>query len=90
LKEHWFRFYDGVPHDPKILRLTDRLFRIWVNLLCLASAGGGVLPSIDDMALVLRTKASRLASDLAELIRVGLFEKTEGGVTAAQLERPAI
>ena len=33
----WFRFYNDVRSDNKIKTLADSEFRVWVNLLCLAS-----------------------------------------------------
>lgn len=77
MTERWFRFYDGVPHDPKILRLSDKLYRLWTYLLCFASANGGLVPELDDLALMLRVKAEKLASDLRALMEAGLFDEVD-------------
>jgi hypothetical protein len=79
VSERWFRFYSGVPFDPKLLRLSDRLYRLWTYLLSIAAENDGFLPSIDDLALMFREKATRLEHDIQELIRAGLFEATQGG-----------
>ena len=50
----WFRLYDAVLDDPKVQRLPDRIFKAWINLLCLASRHGGTLPPVDDVAFALR------------------------------------
>ena len=33
----WFRFYDDAINDPKVLKLSDRMHRVWIGLLCIAS-----------------------------------------------------
>lgn len=33
----WFRLYHEMLEDPKIGTLTDKQFRLWIDLLCLAS-----------------------------------------------------
>lgn len=76
----WFRFYDDAINDPKILKLSDRQHRIWVGLLCLASKNGGVLPSFDDIALMLRWKPEKLQPEFEALIVAGLFDHFETGV----------
>jgi hypothetical protein len=50
----WFRFEDDALNDPKLLRLSDRMFRIWIGLLCVASKHAGRLPPMEDIALMLR------------------------------------
>ena len=40
----WFRLYNDVINDPKVQRLDGETFKAWINILCLASKGGGVLP----------------------------------------------
>src|SRR5437868_1323774 len=74
----WFRFYDDAINDPKILRLTDANFRAWVTLLCLASKNDGVLPSTNDIALVLRMKPAKVAEWLAMLTAAGLIDNDNG------------
>jgi hypothetical protein len=34
----WFRMYNEARDDPKLLALPDNQFRVWFNLMCLASA----------------------------------------------------
>jgi hypothetical protein len=75
----WFRFYDDVINDPKVLSLSDACFRGWVGLLCVASKNGGTLPSTADLAFHLRMKPQRVAALIAELTAAGLIDKTEGG-----------
>jgi len=74
----WFRFYDDAINDPKILRLSDANFRAWVTLLCLASKNDGLLPSTNDIALVLRLKPAKVAEWLAMLTASGLLDNDNG------------
>ena len=73
----WFRFYDDVINDPKVLRLSDRLFRVWTGLLCVASKHNGILPTIEDCALMLRMKVEKTREAMIELAALGLLD-TDG------------
>jgi hypothetical protein len=76
----WFRFYDDTIHDPKILKLSDKSFRIWVGLLCLASKNSGTLPSFDDIAIMLRIKPDKLQPELETLVEAGLIDHDDTGM----------
>jgi hypothetical protein len=71
----WFRFYDEALNDPKILKLSDKLYRLWVGILCIASKNEGRLPSLDDMALMIRAKPEKLHHDIETLITAGLIDR---------------
>jgi hypothetical protein len=75
----WFRFYDDAVNDPKLLRLSDSMFRAWVTLLCLASKHDGSLPKTADIALVLRMKAAKVAEWLTVLTAGGLLDCNADG-----------
>lgn len=77
----WFRFYDCALDDPKVQKLPAELFKIWVNLLCVASRNDGVLPAIEDLAFMLRKDEETLARVLSELQRFGLIDESEQGLT---------
>src|SRR6186713_1925318 len=77
----WFRFYDDAVNDPKLIKLSDDIFRAWVNLLCVASKNDGVLPAVDDVAIILRVKVARAAAIITELVSFGLLDKTATGFT---------
>ena len=70
----WFRYYDEALDDPKVQRLSPHLFRVWVNLLCLASKNGGTLSSIDDIAFRLRISVQDAKSYVDDLILAGLID----------------
>jgi hypothetical protein len=72
----WFRFYTAAIDDPKVQRLSPHLFKTWVNLLCLAGQGGGILPSIDDIAFRLRLSAQDAECHVSDLVLAGLIDIT--------------
>lgn len=75
----WFRMYDCLLDDPKVQRLPDRFFKIWVNLLCVASRNDGRLPNIDDLSFLLRISAEEMQQAVDYLCSAGLFDYTEDG-----------
>ena len=76
---HWFRVYDDLVDEPKIQRLEPALFKALINLWCLTSANGGVLPPIDVIAFKLRMKPQKAQRILDRLKAQGLFEDDETG-----------
>jgi hypothetical protein len=75
----WFRFYDDAINDPKVLRLSDELYRAWTILLCFASKHEGKLPPADDIAIALRLKPSKVCEWITKLVSGGLIDKTGTG-----------
>lgn len=76
----WLRLYTEVLNDPKVQNLSDRLFRAWINLLCVASKYRGVLPEIEELAFLLRIKPAKATVLLEELRAVGLFDEIDGHI----------
>ena len=74
----WFRFYDEVLDDPKAQRLEPELFKVWVNLLCLASRNNGQLPKVDDIAFALRSSVTVTERNVTALTEAGLFDEIDG------------
>lgn len=74
----WFRFYDDAINDPKILKLPEASRWHWTALLCIASKNDGVLPSTEDVALMLRVKPSSAAAIIAGMKNVGLLDFVDG------------
>lgn len=70
----WFRFYGEALNDPKVQNLPDALFKMWVNLLCIASQHGGQLPVIHELTYLLRRRCDRVERDLNELVKRGLID----------------
>ena len=71
----WFRMYADVLDDPKVQRLPPDLFKVWVNLLCLASRNDGVLPPVEDIAFALRMSQDVTVTVTAELVTRGLLDQ---------------
>jgi len=70
----WFRFYAKSMRDPKVLKLSDKDYRLWMNLLCIASENEGSLPCDEDLKLVLGMRLDHLKGGLNRLIRGGLID----------------
>lgn len=75
----WFRFYDDALNDPKVQCLPPDLFRVWVNLLCVASKNDGALPDAAALAFLLRLSASEAQKAIDALTGAGLLDATENG-----------
>lgn len=75
----WFRFYNGAIDDPKIQRLPPHLLRAWVNLLCIASKDGGILPGRDEIAFRLRMSIGDASSAIEDLVIAGLIDVRPDG-----------
>lgn len=75
----WFRVYDDLVDDPKVQRLPAELVKALLNLWCLASKNGGLLPSVDEIAFKLRMKGGRVDSILDQLRWAGLIDDDETG-----------
>lgn len=70
----WWRAYSRARHEPKLLKLSDKDFRWWFNLLCVASERGGKLPFIRDLAAEFRVSENVIAVAIERLRLAGLFE----------------
>ncbi len=70
----WWRAYSRARHDPKMLKLTDKDFRWWFNLVCVASDNDGVLPFIRDLAAEFRTTEHAITVAIERLRVAGLFD----------------
>ena len=76
---HWWRAYNEAVHDPKLQLISDSLFRVWFNLMCIASSNDGKFPALKDVAFTLRLSPEKAATALAQLHGAGLLDKTETG-----------
>jgi hypothetical protein len=75
----WFRLYADAMRNPKVMRLSDSDFRLWVKLLSVASENDGKIPPVEDLKLVLSTRLDHLLSALKRLISGGLIDPLEHG-----------
>lgn len=75
----WFRFYAEAMRNPKVARLSDKQFRLWVQLLAVASENDGKIPCIDDLKVVLNRRLDHLLTGVKELLSAGLIDRLEDG-----------
>lgn len=78
----WWRAYSGARHDAKLLRLSDKHFRWWFNLICVAADRDGYLPDHADLCAEFRTSAKAMTEILDALIAARLFDHDETGIRA--------
>lgn len=80
----WFRFYSEALDDPKVQLLPPELFKVWVNLLCLAnqSKERGQLPPLEECAFRLRLSDDDMRSAIAALAERGLLDFDGDGTSA--------
>lgn len=75
----WFRFYADAHRNPKVAKLSDKDFRLWVELLSIASEKDGLIPCLEDVKHVLKRRLDHLSSAVDRLISAGLIEPLEHG-----------
>lgn len=75
----WFRFYADAMRHPKVARLTDAQFRLWVELLSVAADRDGHIPPLEDLKHVLRRRLDHLSRGVDELITASLIDPLEVG-----------
>lgn len=75
----WFRFYSDAMRNPKVAKLADNDFRLWVELLAVASENDGKIPNLEDLKHLLRRRLDHLKGGVKRLISNGLIDVLEGG-----------
>jgi hypothetical protein len=75
----WFRFYAEAMRNPKVLRLSDKDFRLWVGLMAVASESEGAIPAVADLKLILAMRQDHLEGGLNRLISAGLIDALGDG-----------
>lgn len=74
MSSRWFRFYADAMRNPKVARLSDFEFRLWMELLCVASENDGNIPCADDLKGMLKRRLDHLLRGLNALITHGLID----------------
>ena len=75
----WFRFYDEVLNDPKVMTLEPVLFKFWVKVLCVASNNKGTIIK-RALPFYLRESPEQVETLLKQLIDAGLVDETIDGL----------
>lgn len=70
----WFRLYDCLLNDPKVQKLPPKAFKVLINLWCIASQNGGVIPE-DDLPYKLRMRPCHVKDVLNLLFSLTLLER---------------
>ena len=73
----WFRCYESVMDDPKVLALPADLRWALIVMWCLTSKNGGVLPSMKQIAIGLRVRVDKCARIVEQLEDNGLLTREE-------------
>jgi hypothetical protein len=79
MSSRWFRFYADAMRNPKVARLSDKQFRLWVELLAVASENDGALPCLDDLRFMLNRRLDHLSTGVEQLISMGLIDRLGDG-----------
>lgn len=69
----WIRLYRADLNDPRVISLSDKAFRAWINIQCCADDDGD-LPRVADLALALRATERQVNDWLGVLSAHGLIE----------------
>jgi hypothetical protein len=75
----WFRFYDDAVSDPKVQLLPAELFKVWINLLCLANKNNGALPDTKHIAYALHISLEDTIGAVTSLAEHGLLDRHTTG-----------
>lgn len=71
----WIRLYTELLDDPKVQRLPDPQFKLWINLLLIAGRNDGALPGYADLAFALRITEKEAIRHVGALEKAGLVDR---------------
>ena len=83
----WFRLYADAMRDPKVGRLSDKDFRLWIELLSVAAENDGRIPPVDDLRIILKRRLDHLSSAVDRLISIGLIDCLSDGYAPHNWEK---
>lgn len=75
----WFRFYTTAMRNPKVAKLSDKDFRLWVELLSVASENDGLIPCLEDLKHLLRRRLDHLKRGVDRLLSASLIDALDDG-----------
>lgn len=75
--KQWIKLYTEILSDPKMGRMSDKLFRRTIELFLLAGKedAGGILPEVSDIAWTLHISVREVNSILKELTDLNVIKK---------------
>lgn len=85
----WIKLFVSMLNDPKMYRISDRLWRRAVECFLLAGmvAEKGRLPAIDDIAHYLRVERETLEAELVDLQHQGILDVRGGRWVVSNFEK---
>lgn len=75
----WFRFYAAAIRHPKVAKLSDKDFRLWLELMSVAAENDGAIPPLEDLKHLLKRRLDHLSSAVDRLISGGLIDRLGDG-----------
>jgi hypothetical protein len=74
--KYWIKLYHEMIDDPKVARLNDSAYRLFIECLLLAGEldEGGLLPPVEDMAWRLRKSETALPDSMTHLALAGMVK----------------
>jgi hypothetical protein len=76
----WFRIHTSMLHHAVVQGLPGATFKAWINLLCLAKDGDGVIPNVNEIAFQLRCGLPAATRWTEELVNdYGLLDRNDDG-----------
>lgn len=79
----WFRMYADVLHDTKVRSLSDRDFRWWVSMLCVACSRGGSF-TVEDVKSLTGHRLDHCQQAASRLLAVGLLSASSDASECAR------
>jgi hypothetical protein len=76
----WFRMYDAVIDDHKVMSLPKELRWDWFSVLCIANRHKGQLPAMSELAFNLRISEAEALAMVTKLKNAGLLESQQGNL----------
>jgi hypothetical protein len=76
----WFRMYDAVIDDHKVMSLPKELRWDWFSVLCVANRHRGQLPAMSELAFNLRITEAEALAMVTKLKNAGLIESEQGAL----------
>ena len=76
----WFRFYNEIVDDPKVARMSDRQFRCFSYLLCVANSSderGSINLSIEEIAWRIRFTPEEVQDTISLLVELSIISNSE-------------
>src|SRR5574343_362439 len=77
--DSWFKFYTRVLDSSKLEELSDKLYRHWTKLCCVACRHGGTLPALHQVAFEMRITKSEAERTIATLVEKRFIDD-DGGI----------